>query len=212
MGLDMRPIGKAKEGLESRFDELFAILKNNKEIDGKEREKLLAEWFSIQLASYETIKAPKIGRDTEADEWIRNQYKESDQSVPENEYIKSADGCYVLELAKEIDGIPVYQSIGQDLNIFRGEFLNDCISLIGEDLVAEAWVSKSAKETLDYGNRLMNEADKIASAKKLQVLKDQRNPPGLKEKKIVRKLHIIYSLAKWLIFYGRNGHGYQADF
>ena len=26
------------------------------------------------------------------------------------------------------------------------------------------------------------------------------------------QLHIVFSLAKWLIFWGSNGHGYHADF
>ncbi|MCL8265723.1 hypothetical protein M9Y82_03470 [Leptospira weilii] len=100
----------------------------------------------------------------------------------------------------------------QDENVFRGEFLRDCTDLIGNDLVNEAWTTKLAEETLDYGNRMMQVANLIAVEKKLQFLKDQRNPPDSDENSIELKLHIIYSLSKWLIFYGKNGHGYEADF
>ena len=58
----------------------------------------------------------------------------------------------------------------------------------------------------------MIEADRIAEENSLQFLKDQRLPPDTCEDNIESKLHIIYSLAKWLIFYGKNGHGYEADF
>ena len=55
-------------------------------------------------------------------------------------------------------------------------------------------------------------ADKIAKEKNLEYLKLQRLPPDTDEDTIESKLHIAYSLAKWLIFYGKNGHGYEADF
>jgi len=46
----------------------------------------------------------------------------------------------------------------------------------------------------------------------LQYLKDQENPPEVDGDQIESKLDIVYSLAKWLTLYGRNGHGYEADF
>lgn len=118
----------------------------------------------------------------------------------------------MIELAKEQDGVPVYIAMGQDENVFRGQFLQDCIDLIGEDLVNEAWETKQADEALDYGNRLMAIADKLAKEHKLEHLKTQRLPPDTDEDTIESKLHIVYSIAKWLIFYGKNGHGYEADF
>ena len=114
--------------------------------------------------------------------------------------------------AKEKDGVPVYISFQQDANVFRGQFMQYCTDLIGEDLVNEAWETKLADATLDYGQRLMNAADRIANEYNLQYLKDQRLPPETDEDSLESKLHIVYSLAKWLIFYGKNGHGYEADF
>ena len=73
-------------------------------------------------------------------------------------------------------------------------------------------MTKLADETLDYGNRLMSAADKLAKEKNLEYLKIQRLPPDTDEDSIESKLHIVFSLAKWLIFYGKNGHGYEADF
>ena len=99
-----------------------------------------------------------------------------------------------------------------DRNVFRGQFISDCVDIIGEELVSSAWNSKLADETLLYGTQLMETVDKLAMEKGLQYLKTQRNPPDFDEDSIESKLHIVYSLAKWLIFYGRNGHGYEADF
>lgn len=223
MGLDMRPMGKPKPGFEKRFIEIFEMVAQDKipqptffdKLRGKKlptKDELLQEWFANQIQTYETIKAPKVGRDTEADDWIRRKYDELKQKPSLDEFLKEYDGYYVIELAKEQDGVPVYIAMGQDENVFRGQFLQDCIDLIGEDLVHEAWGTKQADDALDYGNRLMATADKLAKEHNLEYLKTQRRPPDTDEDVTESKLHIVYSLAKWLIFYGKNGHGYEADF
>jgi len=223
MGLDMRPMGKPKSGFEKRFVEIYEMVSKDKipqptlfeKLKGKKmptKDELLQEWFANQITTYETIKAPRVGTDKEADEWLKTRYNQLEQKPSWEEFLKDHQGFYVIELAKEQDGVPVYISLQQDENVFRGQFLNDCISLIGKDLVHEAWNTKLADEALDYGNRLMAVADKIAKENKLEYLKDQRTPPDREEKSIESNLHIVFSLAKWLIFYGRNGHGYEADF
>ena len=225
MGLDMRPLGKPKPGCEERFSELFEIFFRGEELPkptfwgklfGKKyptEEELKQEWFDIQIPSYETIKAPRVGRDKEADEWAKERYQEKYDNAEEKptfeEYMKHVNGYYVISLAKELDGVPKYISPMEDENVFRGEFLRDCIDLIGEDLVSEAWKSKTAEEALDYGNRLMAVAEAIAKEHNMEYLKDQRMPPE-EEGTTEEQLHIVFSLAKWLIFYGKNGHGYHA--
>jgi len=79
-------------------------------------------------------------------------------------------------------------------------------------LVNEAWETKLADDVFHYGQRLMAAADRIARENNLEYLKERRLPPDTNEDSIESKLHIVYSLAKWLIFYGKNGHGYEADF
>jgi len=223
MGLDMRPMGKPKPGFEERFNQLFRIVQGIEKqelsffdkLKGRKlptQDELLEEWFSIQIPSYETIKAPQVGRDKEADEWVKAKYLDSDKSISEAEFISQHEGYYVIELAKEKDGVPVYISLQQDDNVFRGQFMQDCIDLIGEELVNEAWETKLADDVFHYGQRLMAAADRIARENNLEYLKERRLPPDTNEDSIESKLHIVYSLAKWLIFYGKNGHGYEADF
>lgn len=223
MGLDMRPMGKPKKGFEKRFNEIFEIISSdqipqntfwNKLLGKKQptKEELLEEWFSNQIQSYETIKAPRVGENKEAYEWLLEQYNKLDERPTFEDFKEEYHGFYIIELAKEKDGVPVYISMGQDANVFRGQFLNDCKDLIGEDLINEAWGTKLSSDTLDYGNRLMNAADKVAKKHNLEYLKEQRLPPEVDEDTIESKLHILYSAAKWLVFYGENGHGYEADF
>jgi hypothetical protein len=223
MGLDLRPMGKPKPGFEKRFVEIFEMVSQDNihqpslfdKLKGKKlpnKEELLQEWFAGQIQTYETIKAPRVGKDKEADDWIINKYNELEKKPSLEDFLKEHNGYYVIELAKEEDGVPVYIAMGQDENVFRGQFLSDCVDIIGEELVNEAWQTKLANETLDYGNRLMTVADKIAKEKNLEYLKSQRLPPDTDEDSIESKVHIVFSLAKWLIFYGKNGHGYEADF
>jgi hypothetical protein len=219
----MRPMGKPKLGFEKRFVEIFEMVTKDKiphpsffdKLKGKKyptKDELLQEWFANQVPTYETIKAPRVGRDKEADEWIRSKYDELEQKPPLEQFLKEHEGYYVIELAKEQDGVPVYIAMAQDENVFRGQFLQDSINLIGEDLVNEAWQTKQADEALDYGNRLMEVADRLGKEHGLEYLKTQRFPPDTDDDTIESKLHIVYALSKWLIFYGKNGHGYEADF
>ena len=223
MGLDMRPMGKPKKGFEKRYREIFELIFQDKilkativdklkGIKKPTKEELLQEWFENQISTYETIKAPRVGYDKIADEWIKSRYEQLEQKPSLEEFLGEMNGYYVIELAEEQDGVPVYGALGQDENVFRGQFLRDCEDILGEDLVSEAWNTKLADDALDYGNRLMAAADKLADEYNLEYLKKQRHPPDYDEDSIESKLHIVYSLAKWLIFYGENGHGYEADF
>lgn len=223
MGLDMIPMGKPKPGFEKRYSEIFEMLSKNNipqpsffdKLKGKKyptKEELLDEWFTNQISTYETIKAPRVGRDLEAEKWLKERYEELEKKPTYDTFLKEYQGYYVIPLAKERDGVPCYAALGQDENAFRGQFLADCVDLIGEELVHEAWETKCADKTLDYGNRLMAVADKIAQEHQLEYLKSQRSPPEANEDSVKQKLHIVFSLAKWLIFYGENGHGYEADF
>jgi alpha-L-fucosidase len=223
MGLDWRPMGKPKAGFEGRFKQIFRILTDKEKqevglldkLKGKKiksKEELLEEWFDISDKTYETIKAPRVGRDKVADDWIKEKYQETDKTISQEEFIKKYEGYYVIELAEELDGVPVYIAMGQDENVFRGQFLQDCEDLIGEDLLNEAWGTKFADETLAYGHQLMTIADKVASQNNMLYLKEQRIPPDTNEESLESKIHILYAAAKWLIFYGKNGHGFEADF
>ena len=213
MGLDMRPLSKPKAGQEKRFYELYSlILSENLAPD--QQEQLLEEWFALGIPSYETIKAPQVGRDAQADVWLREQYEADDSpdKPPFDEVYQDYQGYYVIELATEQDSVPVYRAFGQDENVFRGQFLADCQELIGEDLLNEAWSNHLAEEAVDYAQRLIAAVTPTTQQHRLEYLKDQYEPPEADPESLESQLHIVYSLARWLIFYGSRGHGYEADF
>jgi len=219
MGLDWRPLGKPKPECKERFDQLFRILNGSEPIPvipgtkkRYSREALKEEWFEIQIPSYETIKAPMVGRDPEADEWVKAQYDASDKSDSLEFWYQHYKGYYVIELAKETDGVPVYISEIQDENVFRGKFLTTfCEELIGKELYEAAWETHLADSTLQYGERLLEVADQMAAKHDLLYLKDQHLPPDIEVGSLPSQVHILYSAARWLIFYGKNGHGFEAD-
>ena len=213
MGLDMRPLSKPKAGKEQRFYELYSLIPSEN-LSPDQREQLLEEWFALGIPSYETIKAPQVGRDAQADAWLREQYDADDNpdKPPFDEVYQDYQGYYVIELAPEQDSVPVYLAFGQDENVFRGQFLADCQELIGEDLLNEAWSNHLAEEAVDYAHRLIAAVTPTAQQHGLEYLKDQYEPPEADPESLESQLHIVYSLARWLIFYGSRGHGYEADF
>lgn len=213
MGLDMRPLSKPKTGKEQRFYELYSLIPSEN-LSSDQREQLLEEWFALGIPSYETIKAPQVGRDAQADAWLREQYDADDNpdKPPFDEVYQDYQGYYVIKLAPEQDSVPVYRAFGQDENVFRGQFLADCQELIGEDLLNEAWSNHLAEEAVDYAQRLIAAVTPTAQQHGLEYLKDQYEPPEAEPESLESQLHIVYSLARWLIFYGSRGHGYEADF
>ena len=213
MGLDMRPLNKPKAGQEKRFYELYDLILSEN-LSPNQQKQLLEEWFALGIPSYETIKAPQVGRDAQADVWLREQYEANDNpnKPPFDEVYQDYQGYYVIELAPEQDSVPVYRAFDQDENVFRGQFLADCQELIGEDLLNEAWSNHLAEEAVDYAQRLIAAVTPTAQQHGLEYLKDQYEPPETEPESLESQLHIVYSLARWLIFYGSRGHGYEADF
>jgi hypothetical protein len=219
MGLDWRPLGKPKPGYKERFDELFRILRGIDPIPVNpvtktpfSREELKQEWFDIQVPSYETIKAPMVGRDQEANDWVEKRYRESEQSGSVDDWHRHYQGYYVIELAKETDGVPVYISEAQDENVFRGKFVtNFCEQMLDKGLWDLAWETLTADETLRYGQQLLEVAERVAAEHDLQHLRDQHLPPDVEVGSVPSQVHILYSAARWLIFYGKEGHGFEAD-
>lgn len=225
MGLDWRPLNKPKKGFEERYQQIFRIVNGIENLPtlsfwdkliGKRAvtiNSLVEEFIDISIPSYETIKAPQVGFDEVANNWIKAKYQQTNKTISENEFLKQHLGYYVIELAKEKDGVPVYSSIGQDENVFRAQFLLSCKDIMGDDLFQDAYVSKLAQETLHFGEQLMSIGDKYANEHNLTYLKQQKVPPEVEEDDAIEsKIHILYSAAKWLIFYGKNGHGFEADY
>ena len=218
----MRPLNKPRPGHEARWNALFKFLASDRLpsrnlwdwLRGRAaptREALLHEWNTLSITPYETIGAPLVGRDEQANKWAEAKYAAMTPQPPKEEYWREMAGYYVVPLATEQEALPVYVSFG-DEHIFRGEFLTYCVDLIGVPLVEEAWETKLAPKALDYGRRLLAAADVLADRYGLRHLRNTRSPESDDAQSVEWQLHIVYALAQWLVFFAERGHGYEADY
>ena len=224
MGLDWKPLNKPYSGYEEEYGRIFKLLtgvekQNINLIDRLKGKKKLSEgellerFLSISSTAYETLKAPKVGKDKEATKWAQSQFKNlQNKSMAFNDFMQQMHGFYVLDLVSECDGLPVYIAMHDEAHVFRAQFLCDCETILGPELFEMAYKSKLANETLDYANRLMDVADQYAQENKCSTLKNQRKPPEKDEDTPESKAHILFSAAKWLKFWSSRGHGMEADF
>ena len=65
----------------------------------------------------------------------------------------------------------IYHCLNEHSYISRRKFLNDCIDILGEDLVSEAWETKLAEDALNYAIRLNEIAEDIAKDNNFNIFK-----------------------------------------
>ncbi|UII31255.1 hypothetical protein LVD17_23470 [Fulvivirga ulvae] len=218
MGLDWKPLKKPYSGYEEEYRQIFKLLTGvekqrlkSKKI--RSHDELLERFLSISSTAYETLKAPQVGKDEEATTWAESQFKNlQDKSITFDDFMQQMHGFYVLDLVPECDGLPMYIAMHDEAHFFRAQFLCDCETILGSELLEMAYESKLADETQDYANRLMDVADRFAEENKCSALKNQRKPPENDEDTPESKAHILFSAAKWLKFWSSRGHGMEADF
>ncbi|TLV00276.1 hypothetical protein [Dyadobacter luticola] len=121
-----------------------------------------------------------MGRDKVADDWLWLKYDSlaAWPKISKSDFQREYHGYYVLELATEFDGLSVYLSGVEEINVFRAQFLKDTEDLIGTDLFELAWETQFASQALIYAERVSKVADKIADKNNLLHLKTQRLPPN----------------------------------
>jgi len=217
MGLDCLPLGKPKEGREAEFDALFKELVWSTRPDPSLWDRLA----KITISPYETLKAPRVGTDAEADRWALQGYLERPQrlsSMSQDEWMKEFHGYYVLDLVPRNDGIPVYTAGGLgsyvDSFSFRGQLLNDCRDVLGK-LVDEAWGHQKAVELVDYGARLHRRVAAFAEKQGMTEILGQEDRPDWLDDDFdhpASKIHVADSAARWCRYWGERGHGMIADF
>ena len=217
MGLDWQPLGRPKPGHEAEFNRLFEKLMDGVRAATRARERMRA----IEVSPFETLGAPRIGFDEQADRWAEEQYRQrpaTEPSVSLESFMQDLHGCYVLEILPWNDGLPPYTngSFGGwcELYSFRAQFLDICEDVIDEDLLKEAWGDHTAAELVDYGGRLRDRAVAFAERHGLTGMLAQRDPPETEEEQEspAGQVHIVISAARWCLFWGERGHAMLADF
>ncbi len=224
MGLDWRPLYKPEPGRERQFERLFNFLTGKQEevipiwkkIIGrkpKTKEQLVTEMRSIAISPYKTLDAPQVGISESATIWGVEQYNLQEEKKGTIEaFLQELEGYYVLELVPPCDGLPCYIAFHDEAHVFRAEFLKGCEDILGPELITSIHESLMARDTIVLGNEIMAVADKYAKKHNCQNLKTQKAIPEVDEGTPQSKAHILYAAAKWLLFWGEKGHGFEADF
>ncbi len=214
MGLDCVPLGAAKPQFRDEWESIMNDLYRNPDISDQVQARLL----EISIEPGETIGAPIVGTDPEADAWAL-QNKSADSDLPDAEFLEEHKGYRVFALLDPSDGISNYSNAGAydgvDRCSFRGSFLEDCEDIIGSDLLKKAWTDVMRPEDAeDYGKQLLEAAEQFRNSGErrqlssgfLSKLFGRRRRAQIADMPDEEKLEIIESAGKWYRFWGERGH------
>jgi hypothetical protein len=211
MGYDWNPGPKAKIGFEEEFKNLWMKL-HHKSCFFRERK--IKRFKEITIEAFETLSVPRVGHDPKANEWVLKQYpNRKDPSISETQWVEQFYGFYVVELVDPCDGLPRYSngSAGGyvELYSFRGQFLNDCADIIGDELLEAAWNSKLPEETKEYGDHLIQSAMAYAKRENINTsLTANVDDPDSKE----FHYDVVIAAGNWCRFWAERGHWLEAYF
>jgi hypothetical protein len=211
MGLDWMLYGRPQPGHEKELARLTSAINELEErgdLSEKEQARLdrhASRRDRISIPPWEEIGCPMIGRDQEADAWLRKHYAQRRQD-PEDEWAKrtyrevldDCQGVYVEELAREVEGIALVQGpLAGSLN-FRGKVVGDAEKVLGVDLAEESFHNHTAEECLDFAARLDQAMGEYLEGKRRRGDEDE--------------LLMILAAGFWLRFWGGRGFGFDAWF
>lgn len=197
MGLDWQLMNPPRPG---KARELRALRKRIESLSGARREKAIARLGALEADPLLHIGAPRIGLDAEATEYLRAQWRAGKHGKRTwKATLAKFRGAGVVSLAKERDAIPYAPAFSGPLD-FRGQQLAFAADMIGQPLVDEAWQHHSAREMVDYAERL---DAALARHRKRRPIRGQR----------ARAIAaIVDGAVRWLRFWGSAGWRYHAWF
>jgi len=208
MGLDWEPLPTPKRGFEREYLDLFKKLARA----SLQRREQLASWFSdVSVPPFETIGAPRVGRDAEADDWLRARIEKSNR-LDELEEIRAEmrDHC-VLELLPPCDGFPVYSNhiVADHLDrySFHAELLRDVADTLGDDLCERATQMMLPEDHRTFAAALDEVARRFATDHALPEHVATIREPVFPEGTLERKGHVLFAAAKWSTYWSGRGYG-----
>lgn len=208
MGLDWNPANRPKEGFEEEFEKV--VQKLNKGVLWGEKN-LKKRFHEISIPAFETLQAPTVGRDAEADKWLRKKYEESDKSISFEDLSAKYAGYKVFDLVKNCPGIPWYSNGGMgyvESYSFRAQFLIDCEFIIGKELLDQAYEFMFPTQLAEYGKKLLVKAQSYARSQNLDI----PDSPIDDDTKPEFHLHVVKSAGEWAIFWAERRHSLEPYF
>ncbi|ASV88695.1 hypothetical protein CES85_3397 (plasmid) [Ochrobactrum quorumnocens] len=213
MGLDLIVEGCVKAGHEREWWRLIEQAFSGNVLSDTE----IARFNEISSPGYENIGAPRVGSDPAADEWIiKAQRAQTPEQIAQT--LMDFQGYYVLQLI-ESDGLPMYSHAGMyegvDETSFRGSFLEDCMNVISDQMLAAAWEHKLPEAALKYGRALLEAADVAEDSPRVQrrsLLSRLTFSKPADTLLLQQQLDIVRAAGRWYIFWGERGHPIRAYF
>ncbi len=159
----------------------------------EELEQLHKQLESLMVYPAETIKAPRIGIDPEADEWVvKNWENVQPEGTSLEEFLAESHGHYVAEAVTDCPGIPPISGFLTSPTSFRGKAVCH-VSWLNDTLRHRAYTDHNPRELVEYGELLCKEA--LSQDPKTQSPKS---------------IELVKSAGDWCKFWGSHGHGMHA--
>ena len=164
----------------------------------------------ISEPCYTHLGAPIVGKDLEADEWLKKAFARKELDAKnETEALQKFKGLYALDVLPVCDGFPVYSAStwnkGYDRTIFYGPVFEACESLIGKELSEGIYGPLFASELAIWSKKLRSWADEFAKINNLEAILGDRNFKSDRDPDV--SLHIVDQMARWSQFWSSKGHG-----
>jgi len=204
------PRYRAKPSFEDEMESVYLEISEQPEGQAKVIPDRLDE---IAISPYETLKAPRVGRDAEADAWVAEHFPKRKKSwlsfgPPDRDF----GGCYVLDLVPACDGVPPPEFTGGTFGeyvdglSFMASLLHDCSDVVDEDMVIDGMVPMEVPQFLAYGQRLRQAAEACAAKHKV----DLSQPMDTEYYDSVEgQLAVVLAAAKWCVFWAERGHALE---
>jgi hypothetical protein len=214
VGLDLVVEGRAKSGHEVEWRQ---ILERSFRDDPRSDDE--ARFQEISIAPHEAIGAPRVGESPEADQWV---IKAQNAATPEEtaRVLAEFDGYYVLQLVR-CDGISEYTHAGLyegiDETSFRGKFLEACTDVLSPELIELAWEHRFPQDAIEYGNQLLNAAEKAVLKRNSPTKPSFLNRLGFGKtnanaEAFDEQVKIVTAAGNWYVFWGERQHAIRAWF
>ena len=232
MGLDMNPLGKPKPGCKDEFAAVWhriQIATGNRPDPEMENAgwvkrllsqgqtedpgPLIARLQDLMIPPFEAMGAPVVGRDPAADSWFRKAFAAGNIAGHDDveTALAAARGYRALEALPDCAGFPVYTNAGAyegvDRTSFRGSFLELCVPVIGEELLARAWDPMLAEELAAWAAALRRRVDAFAASHRVNHALGDKHYQWQDETAPDAQAHIVDQAARWAAFWSDRGHG-----
>lgn len=216
MGLDWMLERKARPESAARAAPLLVVPEGETEEERAVRHRLLDElqW----LNPFEVMGCPIVGVDEEATQAVRKDFEENEEDYARafpgvaredlwGLVLARAHGSYMVELAKEPDGLGYVTGIAAPAYSYRGKMVA-CLDILPPDVAEQAYEDMTSEQMLEYADTLTRWAEEAiqqaAEPADAELMRRALNGEDLTSRP-GRDFLVIHTACRWLRFWGSRG-------